>query len=167
MIRNTLKTMGNSKKVKPFLEKYSIPVEYLSVNRKMTSKAVLLGLFIAFIPMPMQMLAVIFMMTFLKFNVPIALLMCWITNPFTMPFIYFIEYQIGSFILNTSTLTVEMTLKWFSSNIDNIFIPLYTGALILSITSSLLFYYLINYFWKSSVYKNKKLHFSYRKNIQR
>ena len=42
MIRNTLKTMGNSKKVKPFLEKYSIPVEYLSVNRKMTSKAVLL-----------------------------------------------------------------------------------------------------------------------------
>ena len=115
--------------------------------------------------MPMQMLAVIFMMTFLKFNVPIALLMCWITNPFTMPFIYFIEYQIGSFILNTSTLTVEMTLKWFSSNIDNFFIPLYTGALILSTTSSLLFYYLINYFWESSVYKNKKLHFSCRKNI--
>ena len=138
MIRKISKKMGRSKQVKPFLEKYKIPSEYLSVNRKMTSKAVLVGLFIAFIPMPMQMLAVVFMIPFIKFNVTIALLMCWITNPITMPFIYYIEYKLGSFILDIKMMPVKMTLEWFSSTINNIFIPLYTGALLFSILSSLL-----------------------------
>ncbi len=163
MIRKTFKKVGKTKKITPILEKYKIPSEYLSVNRKMTSKAVFVGLFIAFIPMPMQMLAVVFMIPFIKFNVPIALLMCWITNPLTMPFIYYIEYQTGSFLLNIQIMPVEMTLEWFSSNLNNIFIPLYTGALVYSITISLLFYYLISHFWKTSVHKNKKLHFTNRR----
>jgi uncharacterized protein (DUF2062 family) len=162
MIRKIFKKMGASQKVKPILEKYKIPPEYLSVNRKMTSKAVLIGLFIAFIPMPMQMVAVILMMPFVRFNVPIGLLMCWITNPITMPFIYYIEYQMGSFLLSTQMMPVQMTIEWFSANIDNIFIPLYVGALFFSTTLSSLSYYLINHFWRSSVDKNKKLHFSDR-----
>ena len=163
MIRRTFKKAAKTKKIKPFLKRYKIPPEYLSVNRKTTSKAVLVGLFIAFIPMPMQMLAVIFMIPFIRFNIPIALLMCWITNPLTMPFIYYIEYQTGSFLLSTQIMPIEMTIEWFTTNINNIFIPLYTGAFVYSISISLLFYYLINYFWKTSVHKNKKLHFKKRK----
>lgn len=62
MIRRTLKKTSKSEKLKAFIEKYKIPREYLSTNRKMVSRAVLIGLFIAFIPMPMQMLAVVAMM---------------------------------------------------------------------------------------------------------
>jgi uncharacterized protein (DUF2062 family) len=162
MIRKTFKTMGKTKKIEPFLQKYNIPSKYLSVNRKMTTKALVVGLFIAFIPMPMQMLAVILMMPFIRFNVPIALLMCWITNPFTMPFIYYLEYKTGSFLLNKQTLSVDMTIQWFSSNIDNIFIPLYTGAIVFSTTSATVSYFLVNYLWRSSINKNKKFHYSKR-----
>lgn len=157
MLRKTFKNINSNKKIKAFTQKYNIPFEYLSANRKMISKGVFIGLFIAFIPMPMQMLAVISIMSFTKFNVPIALVICWLSNPFTMLPIYYIEYLTGSFILGMQTTPAEMTLKWFSDNIGNIFIPLYVGTAFYSIFSSTSAYYLINHFWRSSVRKDQKL----------
>ena len=163
MIRKTFKKVGKTKKFKPVLKKYNVPIEYLSVTRRMTAKAVSLVLFIALIPMPMQMLVVVLMMPLLRFNIPIALAICWISNPFTMPIIYYIEYITGSFILDIDISSVEMNIEWFSKNFDNIFITLYLGAFIYSTIFALFAYYSINYFWKSSVNKNKKLHFKNRK----
>jgi len=163
MIRRTLKKTSKHKKLKDFIKKYKIPPEYLSTNRRMVSKAVFIGLFIAFIPMPMQMLAVIAMMPFFKFNVPIALAMCWLSNPFTMPPMYYMEYLTGSYILGTEVAPVEMTIEWFSENIDDIFIPLYFGTLLYSVFGSLGGYWLVNHFWKGSVHRDKKLHRHKRK----
>lgn len=157
MIRRTFKNINANEKLKAFIQKYNIPVEYLSANRKMVSRAVLIGLFIAFIPMPMQMLAVIAVIPFARFNVPIALSMCWLSNPFTMPAMYYVEYLTGSFILGMETTPVEMTLEWFSDNIGNIFIPLYVGTAFYSIFGSALAYYLVNHLWRSSVQKDKDL----------
>ena len=160
MIRKIFKNINASEKLKAFTDKYKIPIEYLSANRKMVSKGVFIGLFIAFIPMPMQMLAVVAVIPFTRFNVPIALAMCWLSNPFTMPFMYYVEYLTGSFILGMETTPVEMTLEWFSQNIGNIFVPLYVGTALYSIFGSLLGYYLVNHFWRSSVKKDK----DFRKN---
>ena len=162
MVRKILKKISKNKKIKQFIKKYRISPEYLSTSRRMVSKAVLLGLFIAFIPMPMQMAAVIALMPFFKFNVPIALAMCWMSNPFTMPAMYYMEYLTGSFFLGTKIEDVELTLEWFSSNIDNIFIPLYAGTLFYSIFGSLFAYFIVNYFWHSSVKKDRKKHHKHR-----
>ncbi len=163
MVRKNLKRVSRSEKLKAIIKKYKVPPQYLSTNRKMVSKAVLIGLFIAFIPMPMQMLLVIGMMPFFKFNVPIALAMCWLSNPFTMPPMYYMEYKTGSFLLGSEALSVEMTLEWFGANIDNIFIDLYFGTLIYAVVGSLTGYWLVNHFWKSSVHRDKKLHRDDRK----
>jgi uncharacterized protein (DUF2062 family) len=124
----------------------------------MISRAVYLGLFIAFIPMPMQMAAVLLFMPLFRFNVPIALAMCWMSNPFTMPPMYYMEYLTGSFFLGIKVQPVEMTLQWFSDNMDNIFIPLYTGTFFYSVFGSTLAYLVVNYFWKGSVDNDRKLH---------
>lgn len=124
----------------------------------MVSKAVFIGLFIAFIPMPMQMLLVLAVMPLTKFNVPIALAMCWLSNPFTMPPMYYMEYLTGAFFLGSEVAPVEMTLEWFSKNFDNIFIPLYTGTLFYSVVGSSLAYWVVNHFWRDSVHRDKKLH---------
>ena len=163
MIRRNLKKISKSEKIKKFISKYKVPKEYLSTNRKMVSRAVFIGLFIAFIPMPMQMLLVIAMMPFFKFNVPIGLAMCWISNPFTMAPMYYMEYMTGSFLLGNETLDVEMTIEWFSSHLDDIFVSLYTGTLFYAVSVSSLGYWLVNHFWKSSVYRDKKLHPKKRK----
>ena len=158
MVRKNLKKIRKSEKLKDFIKKYKVPPEYLSTNRKMVSKGVFIGIFIAFIPMPMQMAAVLAMMPFFKFNVPIGLAMCWLSNPFTMPPMYYMEYLTGSFFLGIQPEPVDMTLEWFSHNIDNIFIPLYAGTLFYSVFGSILSYWAVNHFWKSSVYKDKQLH---------
>lgn len=157
MIRKTFKNINANEKLKAFIQKYNIPFEYLSASRKMVSKGVFIGLFIAFIPMPMQMLAVVSLMPFTRFNVPIAISMCWLSNPFTMPPMYYMEYLTGSFILGMETTPVEMTLEWFSQNIGNIFIPLYVGTAFYSIFGSSIAYYLVNRLWRSSVKKDNDL----------
>jgi len=162
MIRKNLKKISQSEKLKAFIKKSKVPPEFLSTNRKMLSKGVLIGLFIAFIPMPMQMAAVLAVMPFTRFNVPIALAMCWLSNPFTMPPMYYMEYLTGSFFLGTEVTDVEMTLSWFSDNIGKIFIPLYVGTAFYSIFGSIGGYYLVNYFWKSSVEKDRGLHYKDR-----
>lgn len=158
MIRKTLKKTSSHKKLRDFIKKYKIPPEYLSTSRKMISRGVLIGLFIAFIPMPMQMAAVLLFVPFVKFNVPIALAMCWLSNPITMPPMYYMEYLTGSFLLGIQPAPVEMTLEWFKNNLDDIFIPLYFGTAMYSIFGSLAAYFLVNYLWKLSVERDRKLH---------
>jgi len=163
MIRKTLKKTSKSEKLKEFIKKYKVPSQYLATNRQMISRAVSLGIFIAFIPMPMQMLAVLAFVPFFKFNVPVALAMCWLSNPFTMPPMYYMEYLTGAFFLGSEIAPVEMTLDWFSENIDNIFVPLYVGTLFYSVVGSSLSYWVVNHFWHKSVHNDRKLHRKDRK----
>lgn len=156
MLRKKLKKTTQHPKIIEFLKKYNIPIEYFSANRRMIARGVFLGIFIAFIPMPMQMAATLLFTPFFRFNVPIAIAMCWITNPLTMPPIYYIEYQTGSFLLGIEPEPVQITLEWFSNNISKIFLPLYVGALFYSILGSFIGYQLVNWIWKKSVMNERK-----------
>jgi len=156
MLRKTLKKTSSHKKLQEFIKKYKIRPEYLATNRKMISRGVLIGLFIAFIPMPMQMAAVLLFVPFVRFNVPIALAMCWLSNPVTMPPMYYMEYLTGSFLLGIEPQPVQMTLEWFKNNLDDIFIPLYFGTAMYSIFGSISAYLLVNFLWKGSVEKERE-----------
>ncbi len=156
MIRKLFKKSNKKTKLDSFIRKHNIPREYLSVNRKSITRGLLVGIFWAFIPMPMQMLAVVFSIPFFKFNVPIAIATVWLSNPITMPFMYYIEYLTGSFLLGHDSLHVEMSVKWFSSHFDDIFVPLYIGAFFYSIGISTAVFYSINWLWIKSVHHEKK-----------
>lgn len=156
-MRKFLKTILEDEKLKNFIEKYKVPMQYLLVNRKMVSMGVAIGFFITIIPMPMQMLAVISIMPFTKFNVPIALAMCWLSNPFTTPIILYVEYITGSFLLGLQVAPLEMSVEWFSKNFSHIVIPLYAGTAFYSIIGSTLAYFLINYLWRESVKKDMQI----------
>ena len=163
MIRQLFKKKGSNVKLNAFIKKYNIPREYLSINRKSISVGIFLGLFWGFIPMPMQMLAVLAMTPFFKFNVPIAISMVWLSNPLTMPFMYYMEYQTGNFLLGKEGLEgIEMTLEWFSNNWDEIIIPLYIGTIPYSLGVSTLCYAIINRLWILSVKNAKPKIFKYK-----
>jgi len=164
MIRKIFKKKQSNSKLNTFIDKYKIPREYLTINRKSISRGVLIGLFWGFIPMPMQMLAVLSVTPFIKFNVPVAISMVWLSNPITMPFMYYMEYQTGNFILgNIGLENIELTLDWFSNNWDNILIPLYVGTIPYSVFLSSTIYYIINKLWIISVQKERRFKFR-RKN---
>ena len=156
MIRKAFKKKSSGSKLDKFIEKYNLPREYLSINRRSVSRGVLVGLFWGFIPMPMQMLGVMAITPFLRFNVPVAISMVWLSNPFTMPPMYYMEYLTGNLILGKEGIEdIELTMEWFSENWDAIVIPLYTGAAFYSIVVSSLVYFLINRLWIASVRKEK------------
>ena len=158
MIRKIFKQKQSNSKIKAFINKYKIPHEYLSINRKSISRGVLIGLFWGFIPMPFQMLAVLAVTPFIKFNVPIAISMVWLSNPLTMPFMYYMEYHTGNFLLGYESLSdVELNMDWFSDNWDKILVPLYVGTIPYSIGASTIIYLAINKLWIDSVKKEKKL----------
>jgi uncharacterized protein (DUF2062 family) len=157
MIRKAFKKKSsNSGKLNKFLDKYNIPREYLSINRKSISKGALVGLFWGFIPMPMQMAAVMLTTPFIRFNVPLAISTVWLSNPLTMPPMYYMEYLTGNLILGREGIDdIELTMEWFSEHFDDILIPLYTGTVFYSIVVSSLIYLLINRLWIASVKKEK------------
>lgn len=157
MIRKIFKKKNSNPKIDAVMEKYKIPKELLAINRRMISRAILVGLFIAMIPMPMQMLAVILIVPFFRFNVPVAVALVWITNPFTMPFIYYVEYITGNFLLMQEGVgDIEMSMEWFKTNIADIFIPLYVGSFFYAFLFSIGGYYLANWLWIISVNGEKK-----------
>ena len=158
MIRKVFKKKQSNSKIKDFISKYKIPHEYLSINRKAISRGVLIGLFWGFIPMPMQMLAVLSITPFIKFNVPIAISMVWLSNPITMPFMYYMEYHTGNYLLGLEGLEnakfdFEFTLSWFKENWSNFLYPLYIGTIPYSLGVSTIIYFMINKLWIDSVQK--------------
>lgn len=156
MIRKVFKKQKPSKKISELIAKYKIPQGYLSINRKSVANAMMIGIFFALIPMPLQMLAVILCVPFLKFNVPLGVSLVWITNPLTMPVIFYAEYLLGNLLLvREGVENLELSIEWFQNNLDNIFIPLYFGAFISAIVLSLTARYLIMHLWKKSVHKEK------------
>ncbi|WP_024954187.1 DUF2062 domain-containing protein [Sulfurospirillum arcachonense] len=157
MIRRVFKRKNKKKSnLDSFIKKYNIPREYLSSNRKATTRGLLVGIFWGFIPMPFQMLAVVAMIPFFKFNIPIAFTAVWLSNPITMPFMYYMEYITGSFILGSEVASVELTMQWFENNLSNIFIPLYLGTLVYAIGVSTFTYFTVNWLWIHSVKKEKR-----------
>lgn len=160
MVRNFFKKKRSNEKLDNFIQKYNIPRSYLSTTRKNVARAVFIGVFIGFIPAPGHMLAVIALMPFARFNVPIAITSVWIANPVTMPFIYFFEYKVGAMLLGMKIdSSMQMNETWILENIKHIFVPLYFGTAIVALSVSALLYMLINFCWRRSVtrarYKNK------------
>ena len=153
MIRKVFKKKpSGTNKIDAFLEKYHLPKAYLSVNRRMITRGVGIGLFWGFIPMPMQMLAVMATTPFIRFNVPIAISMVWLSNPFTMPPMYYMEYLTGNFILGREGIDdIELTMEWFTEHFQDILVPLYTGTAFYSIIVSSIIYVILNRLWVKSV----------------
>jgi len=147
---------GKQSKIDAFLEKYHLPKDYLGINRRSVTRGVGIGLFWGFIPMPMQMAAVLATTPFIRFNVPIAISMVWLSNPFTMPPMYYMEYLTGNFLLGQEGIhNVELTVEWFKNNLGDIFVPLYVGTAFYSIVVSGLIYLGLNWLWIHSVRKEK------------
>lgn len=159
MIRKVFKkkSSGSSNKIDAFLEKYNLPKAYFSVNRRMVTRGVAVGLFWGFIPMPMQMLAVMATTPFLRFNVPIAISMVWLSNPITMPPMYYMEYLTGNFLLGREGLEdIELSMSWFTENFDAILVPLYVGTAFYSIVVTGIIYVVLNRLWVNSVHTENK-----------
>lgn len=123
-------------------------------NRKSIARAFAIGLFCAFIPVPFQMLlaapgAVIF-----SANLPLSIALVWITNPLTMPPIFYGCYKLGAWILGVGIeKDFVMSLEYVWQVFDVIWQPFLLGCLIVSTASSIIGYFGVQLIYRYRVYK--------------
>ena len=129
--------------------------EIWSLSRKKVLAGVFIGMFIAFIPMPFQMLLVTLLAIILNVNLPIPLVLIWISNPITMPFIYYFEYELGNILLNNQN-AIEFSLDTMHENLSQIASSLYVGAFVVCCFVSILSVVVLNFLWINKVKKQRK-----------
>lgn len=120
------------------------------LNRRSVAKAVAIGLFCTWLPMPFQtVLAAILAIVFYA-NLPLAVVLVFISNPFTMTAMFYLAYQVGSALLGLEAhhLHFTMSIDWVSQMIQYSWKPLLVGSLVLAIGSSLLGYILTRTLWR-------------------
>ena len=125
------------------------------INKKSVSRGFAIGAFCAFLPIPgIQMILAAFLSITFAANLPLAVILTWITNPFTyIPIVYFAIKIGGIFINAESTYEIKSEQVNIFTDLMQYWEPLFFGSFILSIISSLLSYILIRVYWRYYVIK--------------
>lgn len=128
------------------------------LNRRSVSGGVATGLFIAFVPVPFQMLFSAVAAVFLRVNLPLAVAMVWLTNPFTIPPILWVAYKLGAWILGTQVNlpSGEITMHWFAEQLGEVWEPMSLGLMILACTSAILSFTIIRLLWRLHIVRHKR-----------
>lgn len=66
------------------------------------------GMFITLQLLPIQTPSAVILAAIFRVNIPIAIALCWLSNPFTIPFLAWLEYAVGKWFLALYT-TVPAT----------------------------------------------------------
>ena len=119
------------------------------LNRHSVPRAMAIGLFWAMIPMPMQMLAAAVIAIPARANLPISVGLVWLTNPVTMPAVFYCNYKVGAWLLGTPAMHMpeHMTLAWIGQMLQTHWQPLYLGSLVLAILFAIIGYFATNAYW--------------------
>ncbi|PCK10219.1 MAG: ATP-binding protein [Alteromonadaceae bacterium] len=125
------------------------------LNRHSVSVAFFVGLFTAFLPIPGQMLIAAFGAFVFRCNLPIAVSLIWISNPFTFPIIFYATYKFGQMLLQLPERQFSMSLSWEWITGDFLYIwqPLVLGCLVAGLFFGCLGYLFIQWSWRWHVIK--------------
>lgn len=121
-----------------------------SYNKKSVSKAVVIGIITAFIPLPCQMFIASCLSIIMNSNLPISISLVWITNPITMPPIYYFCYKLGTYTLNYPTLRTipsNSIIDWLWAQSNIILKPFLLGSLVIGLTTAIISYFLVIIFY--------------------
>lgn len=125
------------------------------LNRRSVSLAFAIGLFAAWIPTPGQMVIAAVSAFYFRANLPISVALVWLTNPLTMPPMFYFAYVFGLWLLGEDSPAVdfEFTVDNIMSSLGVIGGPFLFGCLVLAIMSSAIGYFGIQLFWRHYVTK--------------
>ena len=121
------------------------------INRRSSAGAFAIGLFVAFIPVPFQMVLAAGAAILFRVNLPLSVSLVWITNPLTIPPVFFFAYKVGTWFLGVPPCSesFNFTLEWFrNGGLESIWTPMLFGSLVCGTTSAILGYAVIRGLWR-------------------
>lgn len=125
------------------------------LSRRSVGRAVFIGIFCAFLPIPFQMLIAIPICIWVRANLPISVISVWITNPVTVAPIFYGTYLFGAFLLDIPPIgfEIEMSWEWIEERLYLIWKPLFLGSFAAGLFFSAVGYTLVDLLWRRHVIK--------------
>lgn len=126
------------------------------INRRSVSGAIALGLFCAFIPVPFQMFLAAIGAILFRVNILIAVPTVWISNPFTIPPIFYFCYLVGVWILglNPGEFHFELSFDWLATELALIWQPFLLGCFVVGSASAVVGFLGIRLLWRYHIFQH-------------
>jgi uncharacterized protein (DUF2062 family) len=143
--RHLVKAHWTMRPFKSFLENPA----YWSLHRNNVTRAFALGLFIAFIPLPVHMVVVSLLALLLRVNIPIAFATIWLSNPLTWLPQFIFAHWVGTKLLGAPehTLAMEMSWAWIEHGLLPVWKPLFLGCFVVGTATALIGYLGLSLLW--------------------
>jgi len=123
------------------------------LNRYSVSGGTALGIFCAFLPMPMEMVPAALGAILFRVNLPVSILCVWVSNPLTWVPLYGPAYLLGAFLLGEPAQPLEsLTIEWAMQHLE----ALWLGCLIFGSVFSALGYFIVRGLWRLHVVNSWK-----------
>jgi len=100
------------------------------LTRRSAAGGVAVGLFLAFIPLPGQMLLAVLLALLLRVNMPLAIVCVWLSNPLTIAPLFFFAYKTGGWLLGEPVQNIQFapSFSWLAETFTDIWQPLLLGS---------------------------------------
>ena len=130
------------------------------VTRHSVSKAVAVGIFAAYLPIPLEMAVAAVLAFIVRANLPISVILIWISNPFTWVILWGPPYLLGAALLGEAEEPMQlMTRVW----IEQHFSALMLGCMIVGLAMATAAYFSVQLLWRMDVIKQWELRRETRK----
>lgn len=135
------------------------------LNRRSASGACAVGLFVAFLPIPAQMLLAASLAILLRVNLPLSVVLVWVTNPLTITPVMYGSYRMGLVLLRHPPhgFHFEWNLEWLQSSFKTVLPPILVGSVFFGTLAAIIGYTSVRLLWRQSVRKNWKTRATLRK----
>lgn len=138
------------------------------INRKSISKAVFIGTFWGILPIPFHTALIVLTVLIMEVNLPVSILLAWLTNPLTLAPILLGAFWIGSQIYQVNMIDQDMLLgvlhqmtHWVTNmgqgHVDlSLAKILLSGLIVEALFFSVLFFLMTRLFWRFSIIRQWK-----------
>ncbi len=124
------------------------------MNRHSVAVAFAVGLFFAFMPVPFQMVLAAAGAVYCNGNLPISVALVWLTNPVTIPPIFYATYVLGCWLLGRPTgglSSDSFTWDAIYAGLPSVMQAVFIGCLFMGVLSALIGYFGIHFVWRMIV----------------
>jgi uncharacterized protein (DUF2062 family) len=120
------------------------------INRHTVARAMGVGMFAALMPIPLQMLLAAVLAIGARANLAISVSLVWLTNPLTMPVVFYCTYQLGTWLLRTPAreLPESLTWEWINGQLATLWQPFLLGSLVMGVLLGAMAYFTTLLYWR-------------------
>ena len=153
-IKRYLPDPGYIKTLPPFRYlgmRFGDPALWL-VNRSTIARATAIGLFCAYLPMPLEMLPAALLAMLWRANLPLSIVLVWLSNPFTWLVLYAPPYLLGAALLGETGVPIShITIEGMMQHLA----ALWLGCLLFGVALACAGYFAVRVAWRMVVISNR------------